>query len=88
VLCSHLLFTWSDRLGVDWHRAALTEMLRVTAGEVRVFPLVVQGTGEPVPFLGQLVDEMRAAGFEVELREVPYEFQRGADTMLRVARRA
>jgi hypothetical protein len=85
VLCSHLLFTWSDRFGVDWHRAALAEMLRVTGGEVRVFPLVVQGTGEPVPFLGQLVDELRSAGCEADVRRVPYEFQRGADAMLRVA---
>jgi hypothetical protein len=85
VLCSHLLFTWSDRLDLDWHRAALHEMLRVGA-EVRVFPLVVQGTGDPVPFLGRLVDELRAGGYGVDLRRVPYEFQRGADRMLRIAR--
>ena len=87
VLCSHLLFTWSDRLGLDWHRAALAELLRVAGGEVRIFPLVVQGTGEPVPFLGQLLDELRSGGYEVGVHRVPYEFQRGADTMLRLARR-
>ncbi len=82
VLSSHLLFTWSDELGVDWHRAALAEMLRVTRREVRVFPLVVQRTAEPVPFLGQLVDELRTGGCQVTLRDVAYEFQRGARTML------
>jgi hypothetical protein len=85
VLCSHLLFTWSDTLDFDWHRAALAELLRITNGEVRVFPLVVQRTGEPVPFLGALVDRLRADGFDVSVREVGYEFQRGAHAMLVIA---
>jgi hypothetical protein len=36
-VCSHLLFTWSTVLDLEFHRRALTEMLRV-AREVRVFP--------------------------------------------------
>lgn len=82
VLCSHLLFTWADQLDADWHRAALTEMARITHGEVRVFPLVVHGTGTPVPFVGQLLDGLTRDGFDVLLRDVPYEFQPGAHTML------
>lgn len=82
VLCSHLLFTWSNQLDADWHRAALRELVRISRGEVRVFPLVVQGTGAPVPFLDELRRSMRESGIETELRRVPYEFQRGADTML------
>jgi hypothetical protein len=82
VLCSHLLFTWSDQLNLDWHRAALIEMLRIARGEVRIFPLVAQRTGDPVPFLGALLDELQVDGVDVSLRAVPYEFQRGAHTML------
>ena len=82
VLCSHLLFTWSNQLDEDWHRRALTEMLRVSRQEVRVFPLVVQGTGEPVPFLAGLRAHFRAAGHSWRLRQVPYRFQRGAEQML------
>jgi len=87
VLCSHLLFTWADRLDADWHRAALADLVRVARREVRVFPLVVMATGAPVPFLGRLVDEVRAAGHDAEVRGVPYEFQRGAHAMLRIVRR-
>ena len=87
VLSSHLLFTWSDRLDASWHRAALREMVRVTRREVRVFPLVVQGTGAAVPFLEPLCDELRADGLVVTVRRVPYTFQRGADTMLAVMHR-
>jgi len=80
-LCSHLLFTWSDQLGEAWHLAALRELARV-AGEVRVFPLVVQGNGAPVPFLDAVRRALAEGGTESEIRRVPYEFQRGADQML------
>jgi len=80
-LCSHLLFTWSDVLDEAWHEAALRELAR-TAREVRVFPLVVQGTGEPVAFLPGLLDRLRGDGYLAEVRRVPYRFQRRGDAML------
>jgi SAM-dependent methyltransferase len=87
VLCSHLLFTWSDRLDVDWHRQALTELVRVARHEVRVFPLVVQGTGQPVTFLENLRAELDATGYRSRIRAVPYRFQQGADQMLLIKAR-
>ena len=84
-LCSHLLFTWSDVFDEAWHEAALLDLLRV-AREVRVFPLVVKGSGDPVPFLGALLDRLRGRGHDIEVAGVPYEFQRGADQMLIVRR--
>lgn len=80
-VCSHLLFTWADQLGLEWHVAALAELSRV-AREVRVFPTVVQGAGEPVPFWDDLMSELSRSGLRIERRRVPYEFQVGADTML------
>jgi len=85
-LCSHLLFTWADQLGVDWHRAALLELARVAA-EVRVFPTVMQGAGEPVPFWDELMSDLTDAGLNCDRRQVPYEFQKGADTMLVLTKR-
>lgn len=49
----------------------------IDANQDRFFPLVVQGTGEPVPFLRTLAGE-----FGAEVRTVPYEFQAGANQML------
>jgi hypothetical protein len=86
VLCSHLLFTWSDVLGRDWHRDAILELARVGA-EVRIFPLVVQRTGDEIGWRPELCDELRSGGLVVERRQVPYEFQTGADRMLVVSRR-
>ena len=85
VLCSHLLFTWSDQLDRQWHLAALMELSRVGA-EVRVFPLVVQRTGEPVPYLDAVRRELGAAGIGTQVRKVPYEFQRGGNRMLVLVR--
>jgi hypothetical protein len=82
VLCSHLLFTWSDQLDPAWHLAALRELVRVAAAQARVFPLVVAGTGGPVPFLAAVLEELRSDGVRTTVRKVPYEFQAGADEML------
>jgi SAM-dependent methyltransferase len=84
VLCSHLLFTWANSYGYEWHLAALREMVRVARREVRVFPLVIQRSGEPVLFLNDLRDALAAAGHKNEVREVEYEFQVGARSMLSI----
>jgi len=82
VLCSHLLFTWSDLLDAEWHGRALAELIRVARYEARVYPLVVQGTGQPVAFLDDLRAELRAAGYRSRIQRVPYRFQQNADRML------
>lgn len=83
-LCSHLLFTWAGQFGPTWHVEALRELLRVCAGEVRVFPLVLQGTGRPVEFLPEVLGQLDARS---EVREVNYELQRGANQMLVLSKR-
>lgn len=82
VLCSHLLFTWSDVLDAEWHGKALAELIRVARYEARVYPLVVQGTGQPVAFLDDLRAGLRAAGYRSRIQRVPYRFQKNADRML------
>jgi len=82
VLCSHLLFTWSDLLDADWHSRALAELIRVARREARIYPLVVQGTGQPVAFLDDLRAELAAAGYRSRILAVPYRFQKNADRML------
>jgi hypothetical protein len=39
VLSSHFLFLYGDRLSADFHVSSLREMVRVSSGEVRVYPL-------------------------------------------------
>lgn len=80
-LCSHLLFSYADRLPFEFHSSALVELARVAEREVRIFPLVAMG-----PHRYVRIDELRSAltiaGIDSEIRSVDYEFQRGADAML------
>lgn len=81
-LCSHLLFTYSDHLFLDFHLNSIREMSRI-ATEVRIFPLLNLG-GEPSPFLEPVIAQLQAEGYGVQLRQVAYEFQRGGDRLLQV----
>ena len=82
-LSSHFLFLYSVQFDLDFHLAALQEMLRVAA-EVRVFPLLQLG-GAPSPHVPR-VREALAAGVRATVEPVPYEFQRGGNHMLRLRR--
>ena len=82
-LCSHLLFLYSKQLDEAFHVAAIKELCRV-AGEVRLFPLRALGAVES-PHLAPVSRTLKASGLAVSLEAVPYEFQRGADTMMRVS---
>jgi ubiquinone/menaquinone biosynthesis C-methylase UbiE len=85
VLSSHFLFTYADRLDLGFHCRALIEMHRVCAGEVRVFPLLDQA-GNPLDTLTRaLLTALDRDGVAADIREVPYEFQRGGNRMLVLA---
>jgi len=83
-LCSHFLFLYTSQLGEPFHRSAIREMARVAA-EVRIFPLLALG-GAPSPYVDTTIGELRDAGYDVSIEEVPYEFQRGGNRMMRVRR--
>jgi len=85
-LCSHFLFLYSDHFSYEFHRAALTEMLRI-AVEVRVFPLLTLAL-KPSPYLVPLLEDLASAGYHHEIRRVPYELQRGGNQMLCIRRGA
>lgn len=85
-LCSHLLFLYSKQLSGAFHLQSLTELLRI-AREVRIYPLISL-EGSISPWLSHAIQHFRAQGCTVEIRQVPYRFQRGADSMLSICRPA
>lgn len=87
VLCAHLLFTYAARFDFEWHLAACKELVRVSAGEVRLHP-VVGSEGRTYPGLPRLRRELKAAGIASELVRVDYEFFVGTGTMLVLKRAA
>lgn len=84
-LCSHLLFLYSDQLGETFHHQSLRELCRL-AGEVRVFPLLALG-GRRSPFIDSAIAQLADSGHEATIETVPYEFQRGANQMMRIRSR-
>ncbi|MEH2359145.1 SAM-dependent methyltransferase [Nostoc sp.] len=81
-LCSHLLFTYSDQLSEEFHLASVLEMCRV-AKEVRIFPLL-KISGEASPYLKPVISELQQRHYSVEIKQVPYEFQKNGNQILRI----
>jgi len=84
-LSAHLLFTYSERLDLDFHRATLLELMRVTRREIRVFP-IVDHQGEQSVHLGAILELIEEQQWQSEVVASAYEFQRGADRYLRIYR--
>jgi len=82
-LCSHFLFLYTDNLDLAFHQRAIEEMCRV-AREARVFP-VLDYNGQRSAHVEPLLEALGQAGFTARLEQVPYEFQRGGDQMLKVS---
>ena len=81
-VCSHFLFLYSDQLDEAFHVAAMRELCRV-AREVRVFPLLALGA-RPSIHASPVAEALRHEGHDVAVVDVPYEFVRGGNQMLRV----
>ena len=79
-LCSHFLFLYSTQFSLDFHLASVRELCRV-AREVRIFPLLALDA-HPSPHVEPVSAALQNDGYSVEQVRVPYEFQRGGNTML------
>lgn len=87
VLSSHLLFLYQDRLGYDFHKESVGEILRVSSNEVRIYPIVkLRGEGSKSTFLSRIIDELSdLAGFEIV--KVDYKFRRDGGEMLKITKK-
>lgn len=79
-LVSHLLFLYSGNLGLHFHYASVSELLRVSE-EVRIFPLI-KLDGKESEHVDPLIRQFRLDGYSPEVVTVDYEFQKGANQML------
>ena len=81
-LVSHLLFTYTDHLSIEFHINSILELCRV-AKEVRIFPLL-NVSGEQSSLLLQVIEKLQQDGYKVETQQVNYEFQKGGNKLLSV----
>jgi SAM-dependent methyltransferase len=83
-VCSHLLFLYSEHLSLDFHLASISELLRV-APELRIFPLIKLDCDRS-PYLEPVLQYFGDRGFNLQVKPVAYEFQKGGDRMLTIKR--
>lgn len=74
---SHFLFLYDEQRSLEFHRRAIQEILRV-ARELRVFPLTNM-EGATSDHLQPALDQLYESSVKVEIRMVPYEFQKGSN---------
>jgi hypothetical protein len=87
VLCAHLLFIYARHFDLMWHVAACRELVRVSAGEVRIHP-VCGADGRRYPQLEALRAALAEAGIASEVELVAYEFFIGSSSMLVLKRKS
>ncbi len=83
ILSAHFLFMYADRLDEDFHQKTIAEFLRVSKKEIRIFPLV-DLEGKRYEHLDTFINCLEDKGCRVEEIKVPYEFQTGANSMLKI----
>jgi len=83
VLSGNFLFLYGDRLDFDFHVGCIKELIRICSGEVRIFPLIGLDF-KPYPYLDDILSSLDSNGIKAEIVEVPFEFQRGANKMMRL----
>ena len=81
-LCSHFLFLYSEQFDLVFHLKSIQELCRV-ADEVRIFPLL-EISGRPSRHLNAVLAWLKRQNYKAELESVKYEFQKGANQMLRI----
>jgi hypothetical protein len=90
VLCSHFLFSYADRFDLAFHAAAIVELVRVSTGAVRIYPVFPMGSGpllDLAPLEAILADQgISEQRISTTLVEVDYQFQRGEPVMLECRR--
>lgn len=82
VLCANCLFSYSEQLDEAFHHRSIQEMSRV-GSEVRIFPLL-EINGQRSRHLKRVTAHLEAQGVLVEIVTVDYEFQKGANQVLRL----
>lgn len=84
ILCSHLLFIYDHRLDYEFHLKAINEMLRVSKGELRIYPLV-KNHGVKSKFVERIMADIPDA--RMEIVRVNYEFRKGGNEMLKISKK-
>jgi hypothetical protein len=82
-LVSYLLFVYEDQLTYEFHKQSVEELMRVTTGEVRIYPTVTF-EAQPSDYLRRLRGDLPQLHFN--LAQTDFEFLRNSNNFLRITR--
>ena len=82
-LISYLLLVYEDQLSYEFHRESIREILRVTSGEARLYPIVTFEARRS-KYIDQLRNDFRS--FRFEDVQTDFEFLRGSNYYLSIRR--
>jgi hypothetical protein len=85
-LVSYLLFVYEEQLSYKFHKETLLELLRITRGEIRIYPTVTFET-EPSKCLERVRNDPAFAECRFEIVATDFEFLRGSNNYLKITKR-
>jgi hypothetical protein len=85
-LVSYFLLVYQDQFSYEFHRDSILELMRVTARETRIYP-VVTFEAEPSTYLAELEKDTLLDRFSFEIVPTNFEFLRNSNCYLRVQHR-
>jgi len=83
VLSSHFLFLYSDNFDLEFHKKSILQMCEVSKDEVRIFP-IVDLKNKKSKHLEPMIKILNEKGYETQIVKTSYEFQKGANKMLKI----
>jgi hypothetical protein len=83
-LVSYLLFAYEEKFSFEFHREAILELMRVTRGELRIYP-TVNFEAEQSRYVPRLMDDPSLADFRFEIVRTDFEFLLNSNCFLRVS---
>ncbi|HET7580501.1 MAG TPA: class I SAM-dependent methyltransferase [Bacillales bacterium] len=85
ILCNHFLFLYEEQFNLDFHVAAIQELLRVCqkGGEVRIYPLV-GFDGKRYVQLNDLQKRLEHQGVDVSYENTDFRFLKEATQILKL----
>ena len=82
-LVSYLLFVYEDQLTYEFHKESLRELMRITAEEIRIYPIVTF-EAEPSKSLARLRTDKEFAKWSFEIVTTDFEFLRNSNYYLKL----
>jgi hypothetical protein len=80
-LVSHFLFLYDEHLDYEFHRNTLEELVRITKGEIRIFP-IVNLRWKRSGFVDMFLKDPVFSRYDRQIVKVDFEFVRGGNEML------